>query len=49
MREQSRKVDYLCRALGDEERPLLLKRVNEMKASEEVFRNERQGSSREAP
>ena len=50
MREQSRKVDYLCRALRDEERPLLFKtRQRNESFRKEVFRNERQGSSREAP
>ena len=47
MREQSRKVDYLCRALRDEERPLLLKRVNEMKASEKKYFETKDKEARE--
>ena len=47
MREQSRKVDYLCRALRDEERPLLLKRVDEMKASEKKYFETKDKEARE--
>jgi translation initiation factor 3 subunit A len=40
LREQNKKVDYLCRALRDEERPLLLNHVKQTKEKETLyFRN----------
>jgi translation initiation factor 3 subunit A len=47
MREQSKKIDYLCRALRDEERPLLLQRVSEMKASEKKYFETKDKETRE--
>jgi translation initiation factor 3 subunit A len=37
LRDQSRKVDYLCRALRDEERPLLVDHVEQTKEKEMLY------------